>query len=250
MENRENLSKDQPKIQEKPDPLWRGRAIKRAGFWLVQEARPSIIRGDCGDAVVEATILFPIMIMIFAALVLLAIYLPTKAALQRATQFAATVIATEISDSWLNYSSSSQSYVWETDKNRLPNVYVALFSGAGDVASKGEDIVADIEERGISSKTGTLSVDCDVFNWLVYKEIVVTATREYTIPVNLSIIGFPETLPITVTSTAVVQNGEEFVRNMDLAVDFVDYISKKFGLTNISESISSGWQKVSSFFGW
>lgn len=43
-------------------------------------------RDDRGDAVVEATILFPIIIMIFAGLVLLSMYLPTRANLQRATQ--------------------------------------------------------------------------------------------------------------------------------------------------------------------
>ena len=52
-------------------------------------------------AVVEATILFPIIMMIFAGLVLLAMYLPTRAVLQQATQYAATALATEQSDTWL-----------------------------------------------------------------------------------------------------------------------------------------------------
>ena len=209
-----------------------------------------IVRDDDVDAVVEAAILFPIMIMIFAALFLLAVYLPTRAALQRATQYAATVIAVEKSDTWLYFDKDTMSYGWETDKDRLPNVYAALFKGIGDAAPKAEEIAIAIEERGISAKAGDLTVKCHVVNRFVYNEVVVTATREYRMPVNLSFIGFPETMSIAVTSTSVVQNGDEFIRSVDLASDFAGYISKKFGLTNLSDSISDSWGKVRSFLGW
>ena len=212
--------------------------------------RKYFVKDTNGDAVVEAAILFPIMIMIFAALVLLAVYLPARATLQRATQHAATVLAAERSDTWLFFDESSMSFYWENDKERLANVYAALFSSGGDVGGKGEDIVVDIERRGISSKAGSLTVDCYIDNKIVYKEVVVTATREFPVPVDLSFISFPETIAVTATSTAVVQNGDEFLRNMDLAVDFVEYISKKFGLTDIADSISSYGSRVASLFGW
>ena len=210
----------------------------------------SFVDNEKGDAVVEAVIIFPIMIMIFAALVLLAIYLPTRAALQRATQYAATAIATEMSDTWLFFNDQTMSYYWETNKDLLTNVYVALFSGAGDVQGKGDGIVTHIEGRGISSKAGVLEVVCYPVNRIVYKEIVITATRDFTVPVNLSLIGFPQSIPVTVTSTAVVVNGDEFVRNMDLAYDFVGFILEKFNLTNITDTIGSSMDRVSSFFGW
>ena len=208
-----------------------------------------IIRDTNGDAVVEAAILFPIMIMIFAALVLLAIYLPTRAALQRATQYAATTLASEKSDTWLFFDEGSMAYYWETDINRLPNVYADLFSGIDNAAEKSEDIVIDVEGRALSSKAGELAVDAHVVNLFIYKEIVVTATREFTIPVNLSFIRFPEAISITVTSTAVVQNGDEFIRSIDLAADFAEYVIEKFGLTNITDTISSYGSKVAGFLG-
>ena len=205
-----------------------------------------------GDAIVEATILFPIMIMVFAALVLLSVYLPTRAVLQRATQYAATTIAVEKSDTWLFFDESSMSYRWETDKSKLDNVYVALFAGGSGATSRGEAIAAAIEGRSVSSKAGDLKIECCIVNRVVYKEVVVTAERVYTIPkeINLSLISFPREINIAVTSTAVVQNGDEFVRNMDLAADFIKYISVKFGLTDIGESISTFWGKVSSILGW
>jgi hypothetical protein len=203
-----------------------------------------------GAAFVEAAILFPIMIMIFAALVLLAIYLPTRGALQRATQYAATVMAVVSSDTWLFFDEGTMSYYWETDKRNLKNVYAALFSGMGDIQSVGEAIVIEIEGRSISSKAGTLTVDSYLINSILYKEIVVTAEREFHVPVDFSFIRFPQTIPITVTSTAVVQNAGEFVRNVDMAVDFIEFIAKEFGLGDLADTISSFGSRVSTLLGW
>jgi hypothetical protein len=178
------------------------------------------------------------------------VYLPARAALQRATQYAATAISTEISDTWLFFDDRSMSYYWENNRNNLQNVYAALFSSAGDVQSKGEDIVIEIEGRSLSSKAGDLIVECYVVDRVIYKEVVVTATREFPILVDLSFIRFPETIPVSASSTAVVQNAEEFLRNIDIAVDFVEYIKEKFNLTDIGDTIGSFGGRVRSFLGW
>ena len=201
---------------------------------------------------VEATILFPIMIMIFAALVLLAIYLPTRGVLQRATQYAATAVAVSIGDTWLRFDDSSMAYEWVSNRADLKNVYAALFF-CEDIQSVSEDIVTEIEGRSLSSKAGELSVEGYLLNRIIYKEVVVTATREFRLPTDLnflSFIRFPQTIPVTVTSTAVVQNGDEFIRNMDIAVDFSEYLSKKFGLSDISGTISSYGDRVKKLLGW
>lgn len=199
-----------------------------------------------GSALVEATILFPIIIMIFAGLVLLSMYLPTRASLQRATQYAATALATEQSDTWLRYDPDKMEYYWVDNKKDLSNVYVALFySVAGksqDSADSAEQIITNLENNGILYTSGDLEIECGITNYIVYKEISVTATRSIPTPVNLSFVNFPEEIPVTVTSTAVVQNGDEFVRNIDLAVDFVDYVKEKYNLNGI-------FDEVGSFFG-
>ena len=207
-------------------------------------------RDSNGDAIVEAAILFPIIIMIFAALVLLAIYLPTRGTLQRATQYAATAIATGSGDSWLCFDESSMSYYWETDRSNLENVYVSLFSGMGDVQSKSKDIVESVESRSLSSKAGELTVECHVFNRIVYKEVVVTAERKFEMPVDLTFVQFPRTVSIKVASTAVVQNGDEFVRNVDMAVGFAGFVTEKLGLAGIKDAFGTIDGKVSAFLGW
>ena len=213
-----------------------------------------LLKCQRADAIVEAAILFPIMIMIFAALVMLAIYLPTKGALQYATQYAATAIATPQGDTWLFYDTESMSYYWAENKNDLPQVYPAFFRGAGDIGSMAEDIVIHAESRSISSKSGTLEVSAGTMNRLIYREIVVTATRTFTVPVNLGFIRFPETIAVTATSTAVVQDGDEFVRNVDIAADSATFLAEKYGYIygheNIAEKIKLFGERLAELMGW
>jgi len=210
----------------------------------------TLIKDTAGDAVVEATILFPIMIMIFAALVLLSIYLPARAVLQRATQYAATAIATENSDTWLFFDEDSMAYYRKTERTQLNNVYVDLFSGSGNIEQKSDDIVIYIESRAISSKAGQLNIESYIANNIVYKEVVITATREFPMPVDLSFVGFPKSIEVTATSTTVVLNAEEFVRNIDMANDFAEFIIEKYNLRDISDTISSFGGRIASLLGW
>ena len=200
-----------------------------------------------GDAVVEAAILFPIMIMIFAALVLLAMYLPVRSTLQRATQYAATAIATGKSDAWLIYESGPMRFEWKTEKD---NVYFSLFSEkllTGEDEKKAEEIINHFEKKSLVGPRGKLDVEVGAVNYIVYKEIVVTATRSVSLRgdlfLDLSFVRFPGDLVITATSTAVVQNAEEFIRNVDIIVDAAAY----FGL-NVGE-IGKLFSSVARVFG-
>lgn len=199
-----------------------------------------------GYAVVEATILFPIIFMIFLGLVILSVYLPTRGVLQQATQYAATAMATEQSDTWLDLDEDRMQFTWASDRSELPNIYVALFSSffKGDAQDQAETIVKNIEGKGLVYRQGDLTVECEITNLVIYKEITVTATRTIPAPLDLSFIGFPKEIPVAVSSTAVVQNGDEFVRNVDLAVEFVDYLKTEYGLEfdKLSEWINKAWE--------
>lgn len=205
-----------------------------------------------GYAVVEATILFPIMMMIFAGLMLLAVYLPNRAVLQRATQYAATAMATESSDTWIYFDENNMEYKWYGGRFQLPNVYVALFQAVfgGNVQDKGETIVKSLDNQSLALRRGDLTVECKVNSFVIYKEISVTATRTISMPVDLSFVKFPKEIPITVTSTAVVQNGDEFVRNIDLVADFIGYLEERYpGKFQFIEKFTEYLDKAADFLG-
>lgn len=204
-----------------------------------------------GDAVVEAAFLFPIMTLIMAALVLVSIYLPAQALLQWSTQYAATALAVEMSDTWLSYSTDNMAFYLISDKADLTNVYTSLFEhDDGTISAKGELIAEVMESQGVSARSGSLTVSCHLNNALIYKEIIVEARREFPMPVNLSIIGFPDTITVTGLSTAVVQNGDELIRNVDMATDFAQFLAEKFNLTGIADAISSFGGQVKDLLGW
>ena len=188
----------------------------------------AFIKDTGGDAVVEAAILFPIIIMIFAGLVLMSMYLPIRATLQRATQEAVTALATEKSDTWLTYNENTLQF------DKVPsaqNVYSALTNSllSGQDRNKAEAIVRKMEERSFFRAPGTLTVECGAVNFLIYKELTVTATRSIPMPVDLSFVRFPRALEITASSTAVVHDVDGFIRDVDMLIDILPYLGWSAG---------------------
>ncbi|MCL1793417.1 MAG: pilus assembly protein [Oscillospiraceae bacterium] len=212
-----------------------------------------IIGDENGDAVVEAAIIFPIVALIFAALVLVSMYLPARASLQKSTQRAATAMAAEKGDTWLFFDDENMEYYWVDDISELGGIYDDLQKPAsiwGDIAHKTEMIVKKTEEGSLVLNSGNLSVNCEISNCIIYKEIMVTAIRNIQIPIDLSFIGFPKQIAITVSSCAAIQNGDEFIREMGLAGKFAEYIWEKYGLADLKESICDSLNETISFMDW
>jgi len=181
-----------------------------------------------GDAVVEAAILFPIIIMIFTGLVLLSMYLPVRASLQRATQQAVTAIATEKSDVWLSYNENTLRFGTSSSP---PGLYSSLgnnlFTAQDD--HKAKTIIINMEKNSLVKVPGTLTIECGAVNYLIYKEITITATRSMPMPVDLSFVRFPKTIEITASSTAAIQDVDGFIRDVDMLVDILPYLDTSIG---------------------
>lgn len=224
--------------------------------------KKTILHNSDGAAVVEATFVFPIMFMVFFVLVMLAFYLPQRAMLQQATQTAASTLAVEMSDTWIYYDSGSQACGRYASHDALSapgakgGVYVTLFRSVFSGGDAAEMIVEDLDRKENIPiiANGELTVECEVVNYIVYKEVVVTATRSIPVPVNLSIIQFPRTIDLIVTSRAVVQNGDEFIRNVDIAIDFTEWLNQEFPgafgpINAIFDKVEEAGVRMSSFFG-
>ena len=126
-----------------------GRMKRRWNAWLNGKSE--------AYAVVEATILFPIIMMVFAGLFLLSVYLPTRTILQRGTQYAAEGIATARSDTWVAF--EADGYKWRNDAR---NVYAVLFGSADDADA--ELVVQKSTANGLMLRQGDMSVTCQINN--------------------------------------------------------------------------------------
>lgn len=188
-----------------------------------------------GDAVVEATILFPIMIMIFAALVLLSIYLPQRAVLNNAAQLAATSIAKEFSDTGFNFDDRTlqESFDfnlhntifdtigslfgrdYEMRNNFWYRAFGWLFDSGSRYESRAQDIVEEALSRGLQIADEPVNVDFNLHRTILYTEIHVTVTQTVRFPVDLSFIGFPTEIAMEQTARAFVADGDRFLRGVD-----------------------------------
>ena len=140
--------------------------------------------------------LFPIIILICAALVLLSVYMPLRAAMQCSTQYAATAIATERSDTWLRFDPDTLSYYWLDDRDELGNVYSsligALVGNGRDDEDNAKQTVLNMENKNILKPSSDLTVEYGVVNYIVYKEIVVTARRTVAHPAEPHHVRHPK----------------------------------------------------------
>jgi Flp pilus assembly protein TadG len=199
-------------------------------------------RGD--SVVVEATILFPIIIMIFAALVMLAMYLPQRVILQEAAQVAAVTIANERSDTWIAFDGNAD-FIGRGNQPAQRNVYVRAFQNAFPNAGvdevRAQSIVNNFTATSILSAPGRVHTELNYRNYLVYQEVIVTVTQTIPMPVNLMFIGFPREVTITQQAVAVILDGDEFVRSIDIATDVIKWIDNKLG---VSESLDGALKMI------
>jgi hypothetical protein len=192
-----------------------------------------------GFAVVEAVFVFPIMLMVLLALVMLAIYLPQHAMLQRAASMAATALATESGDTWVYFDKDTLTYKRHNDYSGLGG-WVYNWGFPSGAANNATDMVKKLDQKENLPLIASvdLKVECRLYNYVVYKEVEVTATRSIKIPVDFSVIRFPTTLDLTVTAKAVVKDGDEFVRNIDLGISFLDWLGGS--LDDMKNAFSNG----------
>jgi len=135
----------------------------------------------------------------------------------------------------------------------LGSVYGSVLGGLTgtkrDDANNADMMVNNILDGSIMKLSEDAEVSFGVLNFVVYKEVVITATCRIPMPVDLSFVGFPTELPITVTSSAVVQNGDEFIRSMDIAVDITHYLSEKYNLDETFKGVSDFLGKFKELIG-
>lgn len=207
-----------------------------------------ILEDENGDAIVEATFVFPIIIFIIMGLIILSMYLPTKGVLQYATQRAANAVSVEMSDTWIKFNENEMKFESYANYEELNNVYVdaagSIFSNGNSVQEKAIYIVNKLYDDSIALKAGSdLDVDVKFNNAIIYKEVVVTAEKIIPSPINLSIVGFPSEIKIQVSSTAVVQNGDEMVRNLDIVKEVVVNVNERYKISEKFENVATFLKK-------
>ena len=202
------------------------------------------LKNDNALAVVEAAILFPVMFMIFFALVMLSMYLPQRAILQEAAQYAVTMLAPERSDAAYRFddknikirepwdfkmhNSFSDVFAGAYDaKNNFWSRTFSWYRNAGDWQARVNDIVQRKISNSITLTAAPVHTEVEFRQTMLYAEITVTVWQEIPIPVNFSFIGFPNARRIERSARGAVFDGDGFIRTVDDAEYYKELVDRR-----------------------
>lgn len=209
------------------------------------------IKEECGaGTIIEYTIVFPIVLAVCMALILMGYTVHERAVLEGATARTALYAAKTMADQ--NYETITGTSA-ESDSLEITDIaitegsietapYRFLLGGVGSTENC-EDYCTKLIRKNQLFMTSTPTVSVKK-SGVVFTKVTVTAKQEFKVPV-FPMLDLPSVVDIESTSTAYVNEPAEFIRNADLAIDVVKAIDEKVG---ISEKISELGSKFKNFF--
>lgn len=176
--------------------------------------------------IVEATIVFPIMILIFMGMIMLSTILPYKAALQHATQRAANAIAIELSDKWCRIDKEgieiSACDIVEEKPSEIPNALEEIIYSffpldtdqykeyvTASVGKRMDWINMNMREGGFDKSSLDVKIE--------YKDnkVLVKASRKINFPLNIKKVGMKNNIEIEGAAIANLNDVDGFIRFQD-----------------------------------
>lgn len=191
-----------------------------------------LIKNEKGLAVVEATLLLPFCFIMIIALYYVAIFMCQKANLQANVQNSLIYYKNTDSD---NFVTASSGMAYGKAEGTITAVGSSYQVPAGDYSNSfpyrflGFKFNKKDFNSFFRSMVGYMFFDsgenvqlsAENKNYIVYKTITATATQTVKPAISLKMVGGRDTITISATATAVVTNGDDFIRNTDFVVDIV-----------------------------
>lgn len=186
-------------------------------------------KGEKGNAIVEAAVVLPICILVTVALYYAAVFMCQKANLQANVENALIYYKNVDSDTNVE-ASDTMAYA------KADGTVSAVGSSYGTPQYRfpyrflGMKFDADGFESFFRSMCGTMFFDdgsnveltTSTKNYVVYKKLTATATQTVKPAISLAMVGVPDSLELSCTSSVVLTDSDDLIRNVDFAVDVVE----------------------------
>lgn len=183
-----------------------------------------------GEVMVEATVILPIAILCVILLLYVSLFLYQKAVLQASLETSVIYFKNTLTDNYV-VQNEQMSYASESDGVRaIGNQYKQ--SGPLNPYAKFTTFNKKVSDKGFekyfkSVSSGllfdeNLHLGIDYSNYILFKEIEVTAEQVVKFPIDFSIIGISDTVNLSATARVAVVDHDELIRNMDYAVDLLE----------------------------
>ena len=185
-----------------------------------------IEKSEQGTAMIEATLMLPFCTIMIVGVLYAALYLCQKANIQANMETALLYYKAAESDTYveakaqMDYSGSGLEAVgsnYGTIRYLNPYRFITMSFKESDYISFFRSICGHM----FYDTGDNIEIKAERHNYVFYKTIEATATQTVKPPINLTMVGGPEEMTIEVTGKVVINDGEDFVRNVDLAIDIL-----------------------------
>lgn len=194
-------------------------------------------KDEQGDVIVEATIVFPVAILVFFALMYAALFVCQGAILQASLEDALIYYKHTNTDTYVSATSSmsfenskdiigASGNLYEKPKYLDPYRHIGS-SIRSAVTGKSQNINSRSFESFFKSVYGhmffengeNIQITVSEQNFVIYRRVTVKAVQTVSSPVNLAFIGASNSMQISAEATVVVVDGDDLVRDIDFAAD-------------------------------
>lgn len=213
---------------------------------VVYKALSDLFRSQKGAvSVIEAALVYPVVIISCIALVYAGIFMYESAVLESRAASVAVLTAKNISFSGLDELSDNKradALKFENDISR-EKVRSAYRDNAPYRYIFSSEISADAERRARRYAADTIlpayaeKCSIEVKPHLMNREVRVRISRKVLLPQIFSVIGLPDIRSVGVKAYALTSDPSEFLRNTDIAFDAAGYFAEEFGLDKKKDAL-------------
>lgn len=211
-----------------------------------------------GSVEVEAIIILPIAILSVVLLLYLSLFMFQRANLQAGLETTLVYYKNTITDSFvtknekLDYVENEESLMASGNSYKASsplNPYRGMFGDSYGIEKK-EDF-----ETYFKSVVGNMLFDdnltltIDHSNYVVLKQIEVTATQTIEAPIDFSILGVDNEFEISATAKVNVIDHDDLVRNVDYAIDILEDTKLGEIYDNIASKVGEAYNKMKEVLG-
>ncbi|MCD7836228.1 MAG: hypothetical protein LUG83_06210 [Lachnospiraceae bacterium] len=201
-------------------------------------------KNEDGFAIVEATILLPFCMIIVIALYYAAIFMCQKANLQANLQNTLIYYKNTYSDSYVTvpYTTDENTIaIWESSYSTPEYLFpYRLFFMKLD-SGEFENFFRDMCGYMFFDDGSNIEVIVYKKNYVIYKSVSATAKQSVKPAISLEMIGIDGNMVIEASGTVVVSDGDEFIRDVDFAIDIIED-------TKLGELAQNAVGKVTEFY--
>lgn len=215
--------------------------------------RKNSLKSECGLVVVEATIILPIAILSVILLLYLSLFLFQRANLQACLETTLVYYKNTLTDTYvtknssLEYVQSGNSTMANGNSYRIDgplNPYRGLLGDGHSIGDEGAFSEYFHSVAGNMIFDDNLSLTIDYSNYVILKQLKVTATQTVKAPIDFSLIGVDNEYVISAAARVSVIDHEDMIRNVDYAIDLIEDTKLGEFARNFASKFSEAYGKM------